>query len=87
MQEAGSEMDVMMASIQREVAERTTASLRLKAGLLAYFCNNMRRRCHSEVQHRFAPLHIPMHAVGTPSFRRRPGADRFARCQWPQLGT
>lgn len=57
MQEAGSDMDVMMASIHREVQERTAASLRLKAGLLSYFCNNMRRRCRAEVQQRCAPVH------------------------------
>lgn len=62
-QEAGSDMDVMMASIQREVQERTTASLRLKAGLLSYFCNNMRRRCRAEVQHRCAPVRCRIAAL------------------------
>eukprot|EP00892_Ulva_mutabilis_P008523 jgi/Ulvmu1/6042/UM027_0019.1 len=51
-QSGGSDMDSMMADINREVQQRTSASLRLKVGLLSYFCNNMRRRCRHEVLQR-----------------------------------
>jgi hypothetical protein len=46
--------DAMMADISREIAEKVSASMRLKLGLLAWFCQNMRRRCMLEVVARCA---------------------------------
>jgi hypothetical protein len=39
----------MVADIEREITARLSASVKLKVGLLAWFCKNLRQRCHAEV--------------------------------------
>lgn len=39
----------LMGDIDEEIAHRVAASMRLKLGLLSWFCHNMRRRCVMEV--------------------------------------
>jgi hypothetical protein len=39
----------LVADIDREITARISASMRLKVGLLGWFCKNLRKRCHMEV--------------------------------------
>jgi hypothetical protein len=48
------EPDDLMTSINTEISQRVGASMRLKLGLLSWFCHNMRRRCVLEVVARHA---------------------------------
>lgn len=79
-------MESMMADINREVQERTSASLRLKVGLLSYFCNNMRRRCRQEVVNRSASGLIQ---PSTPCLPAAPNTLPYRSTQAPhhQCGT
>lgn len=51
--------DDLMMDINTEISHRVAASMRLKLGLLSWFCHNMRRRCVMEVVARqglFSPV-------------------------------
>ena len=61
-------MAELLEEVQREVSTRVAASMRLKLGLLAWFCSNLRTRCHAEVLARWA---LPACARGQGSPRRR----------------
>ena len=41
--------DDLMTDINAEISHRVASSMRLKLGLLSWFCHNMRRRCVMEV--------------------------------------
>jgi hypothetical protein len=49
-------VEELMMDVQREVSAKVSASMRFKLGLLTWFCNNLRARCHSEVLARCTPL-------------------------------
>lgn len=58
--------DDLMTDINAEISHRVASSMRLKLGLLSWFCHNMRRRCVMEVVARQG-LSSPAFSVQTPS--------------------
>jgi hypothetical protein len=47
-------LEDLIAEVQREVTAKVSASMRFRLGLLSWFCNNLRARCHAEVLARWA---------------------------------
>jgi hypothetical protein len=49
------DMEELMLVMDADVTAKISASMRLRLGLLTWFCSNLRARCHSEVLRRLAP--------------------------------